>query len=601
MYIVTFYSFKGGVGRTMAMANVGLSLAQEGRRVLLVDFDLEAPGLDTFDLLKPAEPALGLVDFVTEYRSTHAAPDVRKFVYEPSHPNLDANVWVMPTGKQDADYGARLNAIDWRQLYAEESGFLLFEDLKQQWARELNPDYVLIDSRTGHTDVGGICTRQLPNAVCLMFFPNEQNRRGLEVVVRDINRESRESGRAIELYPVAANVPDLDDEDSILRERISEFERTLERRPAATIHHYDSFSLLQQDVFTIQRPRTKLAREYRKLGQVITAQNLHDRSVVSQFLKNLGRDVYGPLKPEEIPARLSRIADLYSGDGAILFELAQANRVLGRSGDAERLSLEAEHLGFLSEERFAEKAAVEYAAGAIEVARQLVRRALELTTMRVLALIHLFCTVVEKDVTFLPKVFAVLDAKGIEPDDRLYVANQLAVRREALPAIVEFLRPLSRSDEPGNALARSEIAVCLIGLRQFGEAKSVILSGGRLISELSMQDSFNYAVADWGETGQVPVNLFTRVAALDVEAPPQRPAANYLQCLALANWAAGRSDAARQLLSKSRSPLSGQHNSEFSAWSYLRVSRAEFLADLDSLDALISTGVGQPAIFNERP
>ena len=50
MYVTTFYSFKGGVGRTMALVNVAVELANTGRRVLVVDFDLEAPGLDTFDL-----------------------------------------------------------------------------------------------------------------------------------------------------------------------------------------------------------------------------------------------------------------------------------------------------------------------------------------------------------------------------------------------------------------------------------------------------------------------------------------------------------------------------------------------------------------------
>ena len=53
MYITTFYSFKGGVGRTMALVNAAVKLVQGGRRVLVVDFDLEAPGLDTFDVLKP--------------------------------------------------------------------------------------------------------------------------------------------------------------------------------------------------------------------------------------------------------------------------------------------------------------------------------------------------------------------------------------------------------------------------------------------------------------------------------------------------------------------------------------------------------------------
>ena len=42
--IVTFYSWKGGVGRTMALANTAVQLARKGNRVLVVDWDLEAPG-----------------------------------------------------------------------------------------------------------------------------------------------------------------------------------------------------------------------------------------------------------------------------------------------------------------------------------------------------------------------------------------------------------------------------------------------------------------------------------------------------------------------------------------------------------------------------
>jgi hypothetical protein len=599
MYTVTFYSFKGGVGRTMAMANVGLALAKAGRKVLLVDFDLEAPGLDTFDLLKPSQPRLGLVDFVTEYRSTHIAPDVRRFIYEPSHPGLEANVWVMPTGKQDADYGKKLNAIDWRQLYSDEDGFLLFEDLKEQWARELNPDYVLIDSRTGHTDVGGICTRQLPDAVALMFFPNEQNRRGLEVVVRDINRQSRGSGRPIDTYFIAANVPDLDDEERILRERIVEFKRTLERAPDATIHHYDSMSLLQQVVFTIERPRTKLAREYDRLAQLITSRNLGDRSVVANFLETAGQGVLGRMKPDDVDWRLKEISRLYSQDGAILYALAQTNRELGRGRDAERLFLEAERLGFLSEERFAEEAARAYADGAIEPARQLIRRALDLTTTRVFALADLFSVVVENDVDFLADILSVLDSKGIDPQDRLYMASQLEVKRSALAAVADFVRPLTLAENRFQDSARSELSLCLIGQRRFADAVNLILSGGRSPFELNIQDAFNYAMATWGETRKVPVDLFVQILALDAEAAPHPPGANYLQCLALANWAAGRIDVSREFVENSRSSLNDS-DLEFSAWRYLRLKPRDFLKDLDALSMMISTGEGQPVLFDSR-
>src|SRR3954464_9633363 len=46
--VVTFYSYKGGVGRTFATANIAVLLAKRGKKVLLMDWDLEAPGLDEF-------------------------------------------------------------------------------------------------------------------------------------------------------------------------------------------------------------------------------------------------------------------------------------------------------------------------------------------------------------------------------------------------------------------------------------------------------------------------------------------------------------------------------------------------------------------------
>jgi len=42
--IITFYSYKGGTGRSMALANIAWILASNGKRVLIIDWDLEAPG-----------------------------------------------------------------------------------------------------------------------------------------------------------------------------------------------------------------------------------------------------------------------------------------------------------------------------------------------------------------------------------------------------------------------------------------------------------------------------------------------------------------------------------------------------------------------------
>ena len=70
--IVTFYSYKGGVGRSMALANVGQWLRQQGLRVLLVDWDLEAPGLENYFALEPQEQSryrgrVGVIDLLHSY------------------------------------------------------------------------------------------------------------------------------------------------------------------------------------------------------------------------------------------------------------------------------------------------------------------------------------------------------------------------------------------------------------------------------------------------------------------------------------------------------------------------------------------------------
>src|SRR5260370_12550533 len=195
----------------------------------------------------------------------------------------------MPAGLADKDYDARFKSIDWQDLYENRDGYLLFEDLKLQWQRVFQPDYVLIDSRTGHTDVGGICTRQLPDAVAMFFFPNEQNRRGLEGVVGQIRGEAKREGKEnIKLHFVMENVPDLEDEHEFLATNLAKFEDSLGfDEPAAVIHNYPSLALLTQSIFTHERPRTRLAEEYRLLTQAIRRGNIEDPEAVMEFLEEL--------------------------------------------------------------------------------------------------------------------------------------------------------------------------------------------------------------------------------------------------------------------------------------------------------------------------
>ena len=289
MYAATFYSFKGGVGRTMALVNVAVSLALRGRRVLVVDFDLEAPGLDTFDVLRPQQEVPGLIDFVTQYLESGSAPDVSSYIGE-CDPigEKGGGLWIMPSGKAET-YSANFKQLDWGELYERHDGFLLFEDLKEQWKEVVKPDYVLIDSRTGHTDTSGICTRHLPDSVVVFFFPNEQNLRGLTEVVSDIRAEEKAPRhKAIDIHFVMSNVPDLDDENEILQGKMRAFQDQLGfRDDPLLVHRYNSLSLLNQTVFTKDRPKSRLAKEYKDIVQAISACNIGERDTALEFLQSI--------------------------------------------------------------------------------------------------------------------------------------------------------------------------------------------------------------------------------------------------------------------------------------------------------------------------
>src|SRR5262249_11081964 len=284
MYIVTFYSYKGGVGRTLALVNVAFELVQRSKRVLLVDFDLEAPGIPSFQFCKAAGPSLGLVDYISDFLRESAAPDVAAYV----HKSTVENLWVMSAGSGKEAYGSRLGMIDWQELYIRHSGFLMFEDMKQQWQRTIRPDYVLIDSRTGYNDIGGICTRQLPDAVVQFFVLNDQNIEGTSQITREIRDESIKMKKTIDILFVPSRLPKLDDEQEILAEKLRVSKELIGySKPAATIYNYDSLSLLNQEIFTKYRPKTQLAKEYRDLADAIVSRNIQDAEGAAKYLEQL--------------------------------------------------------------------------------------------------------------------------------------------------------------------------------------------------------------------------------------------------------------------------------------------------------------------------
>ena len=196
--LITFYSYKGGVGRTMAVANAACQLAiKHGRSVICVDWDLEAPGLhhyfDYSDEELADRPGLldYLMDFVVQVRrgAKGHVPKLKKYLHKLKPKQNRAikygSVRFMHCGRTDAEYRGRVERFNWDEFYASSRGYEIIETLKLQLRAEA--EMTLIDARAGQADVGVVPTIQVPDAVVILFASNRQNLVGMERMARSFH------------------------------------------------------------------------------------------------------------------------------------------------------------------------------------------------------------------------------------------------------------------------------------------------------------------------------------------------------------------------------------------------------------------------------
>ena len=181
--IITFYSYKGGVGRSMALANIAVLLARRKLRLLAVDWDLEAPGLERyFSALEIESSGDGLLPLLRSVSKKHF-PDYSKYLWKIRDVEAGVEFSFLSSGREsDSNYTKNLDDFDWKIFFSTNSGGDFIESLRNQWLNDF--DVVLIDSRTGLTDSGGVCTIQLPDIVIPMFTANYQSLYGVRDVMR---------------------------------------------------------------------------------------------------------------------------------------------------------------------------------------------------------------------------------------------------------------------------------------------------------------------------------------------------------------------------------------------------------------------------------
>ncbi|MGM3306584.1 tyrosine-protein kinase family protein [Anabaena sp. WFMT] len=211
--IITFFSFKGGVGRTTALVATALTLARNGHRVAIVDLDLEAPGLSTI-FFKDNSVDFGVIDYLLEKKiqknnwslNTHIAQINKQLLLG----DFGESIRLIPAGIVDDNYLEKLARLDFQNLIDHELPDN-FQDMLNELERLAKPlDFILLDSRAGFHDIGGLALTNLSHAAVIFGRQSRQSWDGLTHVIHHLSRPIAPEKR-LPVCLVHAMAPSLND------------------------------------------------------------------------------------------------------------------------------------------------------------------------------------------------------------------------------------------------------------------------------------------------------------------------------------------------------------------------------------------------------
>jgi len=203
---VSFYSYKGGVGRSLLITNTARFLSLSGRRVVVLDLDLEAPGL-LYKLgdAEAREAAArgerpGVVDYLADLFETGTPPASLDsyLVTVPTPPDLDGTIRLLPAGAAPHPrYWERLEALaELRRAREPDLDLaMVLLDLAGRIEEELAADYLLIDARTGVTELGGLATTALSDRVVCLTLASDECLDGTRAALDALRGAERPPGR----------------------------------------------------------------------------------------------------------------------------------------------------------------------------------------------------------------------------------------------------------------------------------------------------------------------------------------------------------------------------------------------------------------------
>jgi tetratricopeptide (TPR) repeat protein len=297
VYVVSFYSFKGGVGRSMTLLNVAWHLAHQGRWTAMLDLDLEAPGLENAPLRReddrwvPPAPNTGLAEMIDRFltesydkaplfdgsKLDEGAQHARRTGYLTEGLGPGGRIALLAAGgryREDGTFDSGkadvyeefVQSISWYDFYQKWNGRGFMWRLVDQ-IRELGYEYLLIDARTGLTDIAHISLHDLPDLAVLVTNLSNQSVDGIRLKVNAIRshnetiRSQRQpsdpplcrSGSPVETLLVASPLPR--GEWQARQQKIAEAESRLGRRFDIQVDHLPLLALDESSQILAQHLR----------------------------------------------------------------------------------------------------------------------------------------------------------------------------------------------------------------------------------------------------------------------------------------------------------------------------------------------------------
>ncbi|MDZ4251053.1 MAG: restriction endonuclease, partial [Sulfuritalea sp.] len=315
-FTVTFYSFKGGVGRTVLAANVAALLARSGK-TLLWDLDIEAPGLHRIgDLASGKINESGFFEWLLDWQER------RKFdpPTERDHKRLakcllpvdaQSKLFILPAHGDEARFAALYQQIDWHHFLAAEPdrGLKLFRGLIEYFGAQ-GFRHIVLDSRTGITDIGGYLAALLPHVTVLVGNYGVQNTAGLKAIWQalQVQTEGKDPDRAplppLRLELVASPIPV---DDSVQELELREVWAKHFGLSARSVIHIPESSVLRRSekILTLHEQQSDIVARYGELAERLQAIDVERQAEESGAQQAIAErpDMYQSKDP-----RLSRAA-----------------------------------------------------------------------------------------------------------------------------------------------------------------------------------------------------------------------------------------------------------------------------------------------------